>query len=52
MPDYLGAAVHRAGEVAYDELRNGNAERFTKTFGPFFLGSFAIKDDLCFAIQP
>ncbi len=38
LPDFLGHAVHRTGEACFGALADGDGERLTKLFGPYFLG--------------
>jgi hypothetical protein len=42
IPDYLGEAVHRVGEAAFEALAENNDELFAQLFPTYFLGVLAI----------
>jgi hypothetical protein len=44
IPDYLGEAVHRVGEAAFEVLVENDDELFAQFFSPYFIGVFVIVD--------
>lgn len=46
MPDYLGEAVHRAGEACFDALIDDDLDLFDAIFQPYFVGIVSIVERL------
>jgi len=44
IPDYLGEAVHRVGEAAFEALTENEDELFAQLFPPYFIGVLVIVD--------
>lgn len=44
IPDYLGEAVHRVGEAAFEALGENNDELFAQLFPTYFLGVLVVVD--------
>lgn len=44
IPDYLGEAVHRAGEASYDALDSNNATLFGRLYPAYFDSARAVSD--------
>lgn len=44
IPDYLGEAVHRVGEAAFEALAENEDELFAQLFPPYFIGVLVIVD--------
>lgn len=46
IPDYLGEAVHRAGEACFDALAADRAAVFERLYRPYFFGALSVSDRL------
>jgi hypothetical protein len=46
IPDYLGEAVHRAGEACFDALGANRATVFDRLYRPYFFGALSVSDRL------
>jgi hypothetical protein len=46
IPDYLGEAVHRAGEACFDALAANRTVVFQRLYRPYFFGALTVSDRL------